>query len=59
MTRPIPTRRPFWSTVPARVFALIVVAAVAGALMGCEKRQQSVSERLDALETQDGKKACK
>jgi len=34
MTRPIPTHRPFWSTVPARVFALIVVAVVAGALVG-------------------------
>ena len=34
MTCPIPTHRPFWSTVPARVFALIVVAVVAGALVG-------------------------
>jgi len=33
----IPTHRPFWSTVPARVFALIVVAVVAGALAGCSK----------------------
>lgn len=30
----IPTHRPFWSTVPARVFVLIVVAVVAGALVG-------------------------
>ena len=36
MTRPIPTHRPFWSTAPARVFALIVVAVVAGAMWGAK-----------------------
>jgi hypothetical protein len=54
MTSPIPTHVPFWRTGPARCVLVIVVAVVLAQMVGCEKRELSVSQRLRELESPGG-----